>query len=59
MRAAAEPYPNVEFLAIEDMIASPSDVIDIWHFDRLVYHRIYQAIIARLMAESETAQKAA
>jgi len=59
VRAAVAPYPHVEVPAIEEMIASLYDVIDIWHFAPLVHHRIYQPIIARLMAEGDAARRAA
>jgi hypothetical protein len=43
-RRAAEGMSHVYFLAPDEFIMAPTDVIDATHWDRRVYYRIYQRI---------------
>ncbi|MFK7836997.1 MAG: hypothetical protein AB8B60_12315 [Sulfitobacter sp.] len=57
LRTLAEGRPNVMLVDPADHITGAQDLLDLNHFKRPVYHRIYLEIIARLAAwlENETA----
>ena len=56
-RQVAAAWPNVRCLAVEDFVREPREIIDAAHFDRQLYYRIYQHIVAdQRMATLEAAE---
>ncbi|HZB90332.1 MAG TPA: HAD-IIIC family phosphatase [Stellaceae bacterium] len=50
-RQVAQDFPNVELLDIREFVRSEAEVQGLNHFDRMVYFRVYEHIMARVRAE--------